>query len=78
MNYWLEELNLVEAAALRIQALEQAAGQRFEQALARASVDGARTRASHATEFDAWQAARQDTDAAWTRWAAVVNARPPA
>ncbi|MGZ5181182.1 MAG: hypothetical protein ACXWC6_00415 [Ramlibacter sp.] len=78
MNYWLEELNLVEAAALRIQALEQAAGQRFEQALARAAQEGAKDRAPHATELSAWLAARHDTEAAWTRWAAVMKARPPA
>lgn len=76
MNYWQEELALVEAAALRIQGLEQAAGRRFDEAFARAQQAG--TAKAPALELGDWLAARRDTDAAWGRWAEVMNARPPA
>lgn len=77
MNYWLEELALVESAAVRIRNLEVLAGQRFEQALVHAAREaGPADRAMPSIELGDWLAARRDTDAAWGRWAEVMKARP--
>jgi hypothetical protein len=77
MNYWLEELALVESAAVRIRNLEVAAGQRFDQALVHAAAKAAPgERAMPSLELSDWLAARHDTEAAWGRWAEVMKARP--
>ncbi|GAC1525816.1 MAG: hypothetical protein NVS2B4_02070 [Ramlibacter sp.] len=77
MNYWLEELALVESAALRIQAIEEVAEERFDQALAAAERQGGPgERAIPSGELSAWLSARHDTNAAWGRWAEVMKARP--
>ncbi|AEG91728.1 hypothetical protein [Ramlibacter tataouinensis] len=78
MKYWMEELALVEAAAQRIQAQEDAAERRFDEVHARAEATGDHARALATQEFACWMAARHDTDAAWGRWAEVMNARPAA
>jgi hypothetical protein len=77
-NYWQEELALVEAAALRIQAREEAAEKLFEEALSRHEVQGTGVPAKQMQEFTTWMACRHDSDAAWGRWATVMDARPPA
>ncbi|TFY99403.1 hypothetical protein EZ313_22925 [Ramlibacter henchirensis] len=76
MNFWTEELALVEAAALRIEALEAAAETRFDSMHAAASARGTADDALGTPEFKAWMDARADTDAAWGRWAQVMDARP--
>lgn len=76
MDYWMEELALVEAAAERIQAQEEAAERRFDEAHAHAEAAGEPARALQTREFAFWIAARHDTDAAWTRWLQVMDARP--
>ncbi|HZY20710.1 MAG TPA: hypothetical protein VFE82_19720 [Ramlibacter sp.] len=78
MDYWLEELALMEQAALRIQAREEAAERLFDEALARAEQAGVKEHALRSEEFNAWMAARHDSDAAWGRWAMVMDAKPPA
>jgi hypothetical protein len=72
MKPWTEELAQVEAAALRIEALEVAAESRFDQARLRAANEDV----VGTPEFADWMAARADTDAAWGRWAQVMDARP--
>jgi hypothetical protein len=76
MNYWMEELALVEAAAQRIQAQEEAAERMFIEARTRAEAAGQPERAVKTPEFASWIAARHDTDAAWGRWSEVMNAKP--
>jgi hypothetical protein len=77
MNYWLEELALVEAAAVRIQGIETVAGQRFDHAMAAGGQQApAGQHALPSMELSDWLAARRDTDAAWGRWADVMKARP--
>lgn len=74
MKFWKEELAQVEAAALQIEAQEREAEKRFDivhaQALARGEADLTR----ETPEFTAWIAARAETDAAWGRWAQVMDA----
>lgn len=77
MNYWLEELALVEAAAVRIQGIEVVAGQRFDRAMLAGGQQAAEGgHALPSQELSDWLAARRDTDAAWGRWAEVMKARP--
>ncbi len=77
MKYWTEELAMVEAAALRIESLEQAAERRFDEVHAAAEANGAVELALDTSEFASWMAARADTDAAWGRWSQVMDAKPP-
>ena len=76
MTLWEQELALVESAALRIEAIEQAAERRFDQVFADAEARGRRELALQGPEFKEWVAARADTDVAWGRWAQVMHARP--
>ena len=76
MNYWKEELDLVETAALRIEALELKAKRDFDQISAVARAKGEPALALETPEFDTWMAARRDSDAAWGRWFQVMGARP--
>jgi hypothetical protein len=76
MNYWKEELELVEAAALRIEAQELEAERDFDRVSAAARAKGEPALALKTPEFDAWMAARRDSDAAWGRWFQVMGARP--
>ena len=76
MKFWTEELALVEAAALRIEALERVAEQRFDTVHDEADARGEAARTVETPEFTAWMTARADTDAAWGRWAQVMDARP--
>ncbi len=78
MTMWEQELALVEAAAMRIEALEHDAERRFDEALASANARGEGAAATRSDEFRLWMAARADTDAAWGRWALVMDARPAA
>ena len=76
IKYWIEELALVEAAALRIEAQEEVAEHRFDDARARSEAGGETGRALTTREFASWMTARHDTDAAWGRWSEVMNAKP--
>lgn len=76
MNYWNEELDLVEAAALRIEALELKAESDFDRVSEVAQAKGEPSLALKTPEFAAWMAARSDSDAAWGRWFEVMGARP--
>lgn len=76
MNHWKEELDLVEAAALRIEALELKAECDFDRISEIARAQGEPSLALKTPEFDAWMAARSDSDAAWGRWFEVMGARP--
>ena len=78
VDYWMEELTLVEAAAMRIQAREDLAERLFFEARARAQAAGDEQAVLKSEEFATWMAARNDTDAAWGRWSQVMDARPPA
>jgi hypothetical protein len=78
MNYWAEELALMEAAAVRIESQEQDAERSFDLVFARAEAAGMPKQALTSQEFAGWMAARQDTDAAWGRWSLVMAAKPPA
>lgn len=74
---WQEALGQAKAAALRIEALEAAAERRFDQAgKAGPDADSGAADALRRRELDAWLAARRATDAAWDRWAGLVDSRP--
>ena len=75
MRFWTEELAQVEAAALRAEALEREAERRFDSVHAEADARGAAGNTRETPEFAAWIAARAETDAAWGRWAQVMDAR---
>lgn len=74
MRFWKEELAQVEAAALQIEALERDAEKRFDMVHAEATARGAAEQTVETPEFAAWIAARAETDAAWGRWAQVMDA----
>jgi len=76
MNHWKQELDAVEAAAMRIEALELEAEQAFDRVEQVAKAEGDAERALNTPEFNAWMAARRDSDAAWGRWFEVMGARP--
>ena len=78
MKEWSEELALVETAALHMESLEQAAEKRFDNVHAQAVAEGDAERARQAPELEQWLAAREQTDAAWSRWAQVMDAKPAA
>lgn len=73
MTFRTEELAQVEAAALRIEALEREAEERFDVVYAQASDRGDAELSQKTPEFAAWIAARAATDAAWGRWAQVMD-----
>ncbi|HYD76605.1 hypothetical protein [Ramlibacter sp.] len=77
MNYWAEEIAMVEKAALKAESLEQAAERKFDEVHAAAEARGAVETALDTPEFASWMAARADTDAAWGRWSQVMDAKPP-
>jgi len=78
MQHWKEELELTEAAAIRIQSLETTAEEHFNRVFDAAQAKGDSAVALETNEFKEWMQARADTDAAWGRWAQVMDARPSA
>ena len=74
MRIWTEELAQVEAVALKVEALEREAEQRFDHVRAEALARGEADNLHEAPELSAWMAARDATDAAWGRWAQVMDA----
>lgn len=78
MQHWKEELELTEAAAIRIQSMEATAESHFDRVFDAAKAQGDTAVALTTDEFKNWMQARADTDAAWGRWAQVMDARPSA
>lgn len=76
MTTWKQELERVEAAALRIEELERVAEERFDAAHARAEAANDPRLALETPEFARWMQARAETDEAWGRWAQVMHDRP--
>lgn len=74
MKIWTEELAQVEAAALRVEALEREAEKRFDTVRAEALARGEPEQLHQSPELSEWMAARAATDAAWGRWAQVMDA----
>ena len=74
MKIWTEELAQVESAALRVEALEREAEQRFDDVRAEALARGDAEHVHKTPELSEWMAARAATDAAWGRWAQVMDA----
>jgi len=74
MKIWTEELAQVEAAALRVEALEHEAEKRLDIARAEALARGESDNMRETPELSEWMAARAATDAAWGRWAQVMDA----
>jgi hypothetical protein len=74
-NQQIEEL---EAAALRIEDLERVAEERFDAAYALAEAANDTAQALKTPEFRAWMDARAETDEAWCRWATAMDARAAA
>ena len=74
MRIWTEELAQVEAVALKVEALEREAKQRFDDVRAEALARGEADNMHETPELSAWMAARDATDAAWGRWAQVMDA----
>ncbi|TFY98357.1 hypothetical protein [Ramlibacter humi] len=74
----MEELALVESAALHMESLEAAAERRFDSVHAEAVAAGDAERAKNTPELEQWLSAREQTDAAWSRWAQVMDAKPAA
>lgn len=76
MAFWKEELAQAEAAALQLEAREREAEMRFDKVHAQASAGGGAEHGPQSPELAAWMAARAETDAAWGRWAQVMDAEP--
>ena len=76
MQQWKEELARTEAAAIRIEKIEAEAEQHFDRVFDSAQAKGDTAAALKTDEFSRWLGARADTDAAWGRWAQVMDARP--
>jgi hypothetical protein len=76
MTLWEQEIALVERAALRIEQIEADALTRFARVRDAAHRSGDLDGVVRTPEFQAWMAARAETDAAWGRWAQVMDAKP--
>jgi hypothetical protein len=76
MSHWKEQLDRVEAAALRTDDLEQKAEGEFDRVTAIAEAKGEPGLALKTPEFDAWMAARTNSDTAWGQWFQVMGERP--
>ena len=71
-----QQIEELEAAALRIEDLERVAEERFDAAYALAEAANDPSQALKTPEFSAWMAARAETDEAWCRWVTAMDARP--
>jgi hypothetical protein len=76
MNPWQDERERAVADALDIEARELRAERDFDRAHAAAQARGDASLAMKTPEFDAWMAARRETDSAWGRWYQVMATRP--
>jgi hypothetical protein len=68
-----QEAASIETAALRLEAAEQAAEQRFDAVFDAAERDGAVEEVTATAEFRDWMSARHATDEAWGRWAVCMG-----
>lgn len=73
-----KELALLETAALSTEAVERTAESRLDAAFEAAEQSGSLASLTGTAEFREWMAARANTDAAWGRWAEIMQAREPA
>jgi hypothetical protein len=73
---WKQEIDRVEAEALEIEALELKAESEFDRVNEIAQAQGDPSLALKTPEFDAWMAARNESDTAWGRWFQVMGNRP--
>lgn len=76
MSIWKQELERIEAAAIRVEDLERMAEGRFDEAHARAEAANDPGQARETPEFRDWMAARAATDAAWGQWAQWMDQKP--
>lgn len=68
-----ETLAMLESAALESESNERIAESSFDARYAAAENDGALAHVTTTPEFHEWMAARAQTDAAWGRWAQLVD-----
>jgi hypothetical protein len=73
MHSTLEELALLEAAALRSETSEEHAEKCFDSVYGIAESTGSVAALTATPEFARWMAARAETDAAWGRWAECMD-----
>ena len=73
MSDWEQRLEAAEAGAERLEAAEHEAEQRFKAVHADAHAQGTANAALQSEEFRAWMATRRETDAAWGKWATVMD-----
>lgn len=76
MNHWKEQVEQAEAAALKIEALELKAEREFDRVSGNAKAQGEPPLALKTPEFEAWMAARRNSDTAWGHWYQVMGTRP--
>lgn len=72
MSDWEQRLKAAEAGAERSEAAEHAAEEKFRAVQAQ----GDDAAALNTDEFRSWMASRHETDAAWGKWATVMDAKP--
>jgi hypothetical protein len=72
MSDWEERLNAAEAGAERSEAAELAAEEMFKAVRARSGD----AEAIASDEFRSWMGSRHATDAAWGKWATVMDDKP--
>ena len=73
MRLPLEELALLESAALRSETSEEHAEKCFDTVYELAESTGSVAALTATPEFARWMAARAETDAAWGRWAQCMD-----
>jgi len=73
MNTRLNDLAILESAALQSESLERMAERRFDDSYEQAEASGSVEHVKATREFREWMAARAETDAAWGRWAVCMH-----
>jgi hypothetical protein len=68
------EVASMESAALKLEAAEHEAEQRFDAVFDAAERDGSVEQVTATAEFHEWMSARAATDEAWGRWAVCMGA----
>jgi hypothetical protein len=75
MSDWEQRLEAAEAGAQQREAAEQQAEERFKALEADARERGDVEAALRSEEFHSWMEKRRETDAAWGKWATVMDER---
>ena len=78
MSDWDERLKAAEEGAVRLEALEGVAEERFKALHTEAQAQGNAEEALASDEFRSWMATRHATDAAWCKWATLMDANADA